>query len=91
MARSIDGGLEPTAHSAVQAMIVRAQQLADQSGKSVGLVYDLTKDEISLVDIADSDAAGLDFVRVLVPAEDGKDGAAEPAGDPFQQEFCFEL
>ena len=72
-------------------MIVRAQQLADQSGKSVGLAYDLAKDEISLVDIADSDAEGLDFVRVLVPTEEGKDGAAEPAGDPFQREFCFEL
>ena len=91
MARSIDGGLEPTAHSAVQAMIVRAQQLADQSGKSVGLVYDLTKDEISLVDIADSDAAGVDFVRIMTPAEDGQNRLAESAGDPFQQEFCFEL
>ena len=91
MARRIDGGLEPSAHSAIQAMIVRAQQLADQTGKSVGLAYDLTNDEISLLDIDGSDAQGLEFLRIMIPANDRPEGAADAAEDAFQQEFSFEL
>lgn len=91
MARRIDSGFQPTAHTAVQAMIVRAQQLADQSGTSVGLVYDLSKDEITLVDLAESESDGLDFVRVLVPVNGSRDDSAEPSGDSLEPEFCFEF
>ncbi|MGI9387614.1 MAG: hypothetical protein ACR2OX_09295 [Methyloligellaceae bacterium] len=90
MARRIDSGHQPTAHTAVQAMIVRAQQLADQSGSSVGLVYDLSKDEITLVDLAESETEGLDFVRILVPEDGSRDDPSEPAGECLEPEFCFE-
>mgnify|MGYP000078655031 CR=1 FL=1 len=49
MAQRIDDGMQPTAHTAVQAMIVRAQQVADQTGKDIGVHFDLAEDQVSLV------------------------------------------
>jgi hypothetical protein len=68
MANRIDTGVQPTAHTAVQAMIVRAQQLADQTGKAVGVRYDLASDEISLVEISPDMPKEISFVRIASPA-----------------------
>ena len=67
MASRIDSGLEVTAHTLVHAMIVRAQQIADQSETRVGLVYDLGEDRIVLVEL---DIDGVDdavFFRIVTP------------------------
>jgi hypothetical protein len=67
MASRIDTGIQPTAHTAVQAMIVRAQQVADQTGKAVGVRYDLASDEISLVEISPDMPKEISFVRIASP------------------------
>lgn len=75
MAKRIDDGAPPTVHMTIQAMIGRAQRHADQTGKSVGLTYDLVKDVISLVDLTTvnlgdlSTAAALRarFFRIITP------------------------
>ncbi|MPY73839.1 MAG: hypothetical protein GEU87_06240 [Alphaproteobacteria bacterium] len=68
MANRIDSGVQPTAHTAVQAMIVRAQQVADQTGKAIGVRYDLEADELSLIEITPEVAMETSFVRVAAPA-----------------------
>jgi hypothetical protein len=76
MANTIDGGTPPTAHMSIQAMIVRAQRHADQTGKSIGVSYDLAKDVIGLVDLTTVNLAALDtasalrarFFRIVTPA-----------------------
>jgi len=68
MAHRIDNGVQPTAHTAVQAMIVRAQQVADSTGKAVGVRYDLASDEISLIEIGPETPKEISFVRIASPA-----------------------
>ena len=68
MANRIDSGVQPTAHTAVQAMIVRAQQVADKTGKAIGVHYDLAADELSLVEITPEAAKGTSFIRIAAPA-----------------------
>jgi predicted TIM-barrel enzyme len=81
MANRIDTGVQPTAHTAVQAMIVRAQQVADKTGKPIGVHYDLAEDELSLVEIAPESAKGATFIRIAVPA--GKPSETAPGtGSP---------
>ena len=72
MANRIDTGAQPTAHSAIQAMIVRAQQAADATGKPVGVHYDLSNDQLLLVDLGQGADMKLDFVRVARPGENGE-------------------
>ncbi|MDH3704175.1 MAG: hypothetical protein OEU46_22990 [Alphaproteobacteria bacterium] len=67
MAQRIDDGTQPTAHSAVQAMIVRAQHAADQTGKRVGLSFDLMKDQIELVDLSAGVPEEAVIFRTVVP------------------------
>lgn len=67
MAQRIDNGMQPTAHTAVQAMIVRAQQAADQSGKAVGVHYDLAADQVSLVEVGPDVPADVTFIRIASP------------------------
>jgi hypothetical protein len=67
MAQRIDNGIQPTAHTAVQAMIVRAQQAADHTGKAVGVHYDLEADQVSLVEIGPDLPSNVTFVRVASP------------------------
>jgi hypothetical protein len=90
MANRIDAGVQPTAHTAVQAMIVRAQQAADQTGKAVGVRYDLASDEISLIEITPETPKEISFVRIASPAEPmvaehaaatGTDNAVDQAPD----------
>jgi len=68
MAYRIDDGVQPTAHTAIQAMIVRGQQAADQTGKSVGVHYDLATDQVSLIEIGPDMPAEIVLLRVAVPA-----------------------
>ena len=82
MASRIDDGSQPTAHTAIQAMIVRAHQVADQTGKAVGVHYDLGTDQISLVEIGPDVATETAFLRIASPAQG--ETAAEidaPSGD----------
>jgi hypothetical protein len=69
MAYRVDDGEQPTAHTAIQAMIVRGQQAADQTGKPVGVHYDLAADQVSLVEIGPDMPAEIVFLRVAVPAD----------------------
>ena len=86
MANTIDGGTPPTAHMSIQAMIVRAQRHADQTGKSVGVSYDLAKDVISLVDLTTVNLAALDsasalrarFFRIVTPTAGTGHGCPAP-------------
>jgi hypothetical protein len=82
MAQRIDNGVHPAAHTAVHAMIVRAQQAADQTGKTVGVHYDLQSDEVSLVEIGPDMPADVTFLRVAVPANGVAvdNGSGAPAG-----------
>lgn len=81
MANRIDNGLQPTAHTAVQAMIVRAQQVADESGKAVGVYYDLATDQVSLVEITPDVPKDATFVRIAAPAGGVAGTAVETALD----------
>ena len=82
MANRIDNGVQPTAHTAVQAMIVRAQQVADQSGNAVGVHYDLEADQVSLVEITPDVPKDVTFLRIAAPAGGVAVVAAEaPSGD----------
>ncbi|MEM9685020.1 MAG: hypothetical protein AAF942_17240, partial [Pseudomonadota bacterium] len=67
MASRIDSGMQPTAHTAVQAMIVRAQQVADQTGISIGVHYDLETDELSIVEMGPDVPADTPFLRIVAP------------------------
>lgn len=67
MAQRIDDGVQPTAHTAVQAMIVRAQQVADQTGKAIGVHFDLQEDQVSLVEIGPDVPTDTIFIRVAAP------------------------
>ena len=69
MAYRIDDGVQPAAHTAVQAMIVRAQQAADKTGKAVGVHYDLSSDQVSLVEIGPDLPKEIVFLRIATPAE----------------------
>ena len=80
MASRIDSGVQPTAHTAVQAMIVRAQQVADQTGKAVGVRYDLTSDEITLIEITPETPKEIAFVRIAAPAGRMIAGPHAPGG-----------
>jgi hypothetical protein len=82
MANRIDSGVQPTAHTAVQAMIVRAQQVADQTGKAIGVRYDLASDELSLVEITPESAKEATFIRIAAPAGRAMPGADAGTGAP---------
>lgn len=68
MAQRIDHGVHPAAHTAVHAMIVRAQQAADETGTAIGVHYDLESDQVSLVEIGPDVPADMIFLRVAAPA-----------------------
>lgn len=79
MAQRIDNGVQPTAHTAVQAMIVRAQQAADQTGKVVGVHYDLEADQVSLVEVGPDAPADVTYIRIVSPEDGGRIEAPESA------------
>jgi len=81
MAYRIDDGVQPTAHTAVQAMIVRAQQVADKTRKAVGVHYDLATDQVSLVEIGPDVPKEVIFLRVAAPAEGEMIAPAETIAD----------
>jgi hypothetical protein len=67
MASRIDGNAETMAHTMIHAVIVRMQGVADQTGKSIGLIYDLSADRIRFVD---TDSGGFDrsaIFRIVTP------------------------
>ncbi len=92
MANRIDSGVQPTAHTAVQAMIVRAQQVADKTGKAIGVHYNLATDELALVEITPDAARETSFIRIAAPAGKApaeretaaESGAAQDRPDSFK-------
>jgi len=82
MAYRIDDGVQPTAETAIQAMIVRAQQVADRNGKAVGVHYDLTTDQVSLVEISPEVPKDVTFLRVASPQGGIALAPAEAVGEP---------
>ena len=86
MAQRIDNGTQPTAHSAVQAMIVRAQHAADQTGKRVGLTYDLMRDQIELVDLSAGAPEEAVIFRTVVPVHKLSAPESESAVEPGKPE-----
>lgn len=81
MASRIDNGVQPTAHSAVQAMIVRAQQVADRTGRAIGVHYDLETDELSIVEMGPDVPADTPFLRIIAPADGADKTPTEVSGD----------
>jgi hypothetical protein len=80
MASRIDGTAETMAHTVIHAVIVRMQGVADQTGKSIGLIYDLSADRIRFVD---TDSAGFDRSEIfhIVTPRPGLRGIQ--AGEPL--------
>lgn len=67
MASRIDEHAEVMAHTTIHAVVVRMQHVADQTGKSIGLIYDLSADRIRFVEM---DSGGFDrsaVFRVVTP------------------------
>ncbi len=81
MANRIDNGVQPTADTAIQAMIVRAHQVADQTGKAIGVHYDLATDQVSLVEIGPDAPKEVVFLRVAAPADGATVAPAEAVAD----------
>ena len=81
MASRIDNGVQPTAHTAVQAMIVRAQQVADQTGMSIGVHYDLETDELSIVEMGPDVPADTPFLRIVAPVASDETDSSDLAAD----------
>ena len=81
MASRIDNGVQPTAHSAVQAMIVRAQQVADRTGRAIGVHYDLETDELSIVEMGPDVPADTPFLRIIAPTDGAEKAPAGVSGD----------
>lgn len=86
MAQRIDNGTQPTAHSAVQAMIVRAQHAADETGKRVGLVYDLMRDQIEMVDLSAGAPEEAVIFRTVVPVRKLSAPESDPAAESGKPE-----
>jgi hypothetical protein len=77
LATQVEMDGNPAAHSAIQAVIVRAQQTADERGKPIGLAYDLSGDQIAIVDISGGRPEGLELFRTVVPVAGSE--AANPS------------
>jgi len=86
MAQRIDDGTQPTAHSAVQAMIVRAQHAANQTGKRVGLAFNLMTDEITLVDLSAGAPEEAVFFRTVARTSDASALESDQAGKSNEPE-----
>lgn len=67
MASRIDEGAEMMAHTVIHTMVVRMQHIADQTGKSIGLIYDLAADRIRFVEIGSGGFGASAIFRVVRP------------------------
>ena len=67
MARKIDTGSEPPAHTAIQAMIGRAQITANRDRKCVAVVCDLAKDQLVIADLDCGSSEELQYIRIVEP------------------------
>jgi len=83
MASRIDGTAEMMAHTVIHAMVVRMQLIADQTGKSIGLIYDLSADRIRFVD---TESGGFDrsaIFRIVTPRPGSQEMPAGLSAAPF--------
>jgi hypothetical protein len=67
MACRIDEGAELMAHTVIHTTVVRMQHIADQTGKSIGLIYDLAADRIRFVEIGSGGFDASTVFRVVTP------------------------
>jgi len=67
MACRIDGNAEFMAHTVIHTMVVRMQHIADQTGKSIGLIYDLAADRIRFVEMGSGGFDASTVFRVVTP------------------------
>lgn len=68
MARKIDTGSEPSAHTAIQAMIGRGRITANRDHKRVAVVCDLANDQLTIVDLANGGPDESECIRIFEPA-----------------------
>lgn len=67
MASKIEIGTGPEAHTVIHAITIRAQQVANQTGKRIGMMYDLAADRIRLVEFKDGDVDAGALFRIVSP------------------------
>ena len=67
MAAKIDTGSAPPAHTAIQAMICRAQIAANRENIRVGVVCNLSRNELSIVDLSHGCPDDLECLRIVTP------------------------
>lgn len=67
MAAKIDTGSQASAHTAIQAMIGRAQITASRENIRVGVVCDLSNDELSIVDLSNGRPDNVECFRIILP------------------------
>jgi len=80
MASRIDEGADFMAHTVIHTMVVRMQHIADQTGKSIGLIYDLAADRIRFVEMGSGGFDASTIFRVVTPRAAYR---AAPAGQPI--------
>ena len=73
-------------NTAVQAMIVRAQQVADSTGRAIGVHYDLETDELSIVEMGPDVPADTPFLRIIAPADGAERAPTEVSADAASNE-----
>lgn len=71
MASKIETGSKPAAHAVIHAFTVQAQQIANQTGRRIGMIYDLTADRIGLLEIKDDGVEMSLLFRVVSPQSHG--------------------
>jgi len=67
MASRIDANSEMSAHTVIHATIVRMQHVADQTGKAIGMIYDLSADRIRFVEMGGGGFDRTAVFRVVTP------------------------
>jgi hypothetical protein len=78
MASRIDDGADFMAHTVIHTMVVRMQQIADQTGKSIGLIYDLAADRIRFVEMGSGGFDASAIFRIVTPRTAGRVHATLP-------------
>jgi hypothetical protein len=67
MASRIDEHAEMSAHTVIHATVVRMQHVADRTGKSIGMIYDLSADRIRFVEMGSGGFDRTTVFRVVTP------------------------
>jgi hypothetical protein len=82
MASRIDDGADFMAHTVIHTMVVRMQHVADQTGKSIGLIYDLAADRIRFVEMGSGGFDRSAIFRVVTPRTDWRGARSDGSNSP---------